>query len=161
MPMTSDTSEPLSTGVRRDWLAVLAHAPREALRRHMDAIMAQPFDWLREPETGLAMLRGRVGNGGDRFNLGEATLTRCVVRHRSALGTVSAGIGYVLGRDAERAGWIARIDALLQQPQQRDALLRDVIEPLREATAQRRAAKQARTDASRVEFFTLQPEATT
>jgi len=159
MSMTSDTPDLFAARARRDWLAVLAHAPRESLQRLAGAILAQPFEWLREPETGLAMLRARVGNGGDRFNLGEATLTRCVVRLRGARGTVTAGIGYVLGRDAERAGWVARFDALLQQPEQHGAVMRDVIEPLRAATAERRAEKQARTDASRVRFFTLQPEA--
>ena len=161
MSMTSDTRDTSAGRSRREWLAVLAHAPRESLQRLAGAILTQSFDCLREPETGLAMLRARIGNGGDRFNLGEATLTRCVVRHRGAQGAVTAGIGYVLGRDAERAGWVARFDALLQQPEQHEALMRDVIEPLRAATAERRAEKQARTDASRVQFFTLQPEAST
>lgn len=155
MSMTSSAENAAS---RRRWLSVLAHAPRESLRRHAEAIAVQGFDWLREPETGLAMVRGRIGNGGDRFNLGEATLTRCVVRHRGAGGGVAAGIGYVLGRDAERAEWVARFDALLQQPEHHDALMRDVIAPLQAETECLRARAQARTAASRVDFFTLQPE---
>lgn len=143
---------------RREWLSVLAHAPREQLQRHAQAISDDGFEWLRRPETGLAMLRGRVGNRGDRFNLGEATMTRCVVRHRGAMGTLRAGIGYVLGRDEQRAEWVARLDALLQQPEHHEAVLRDVIAPLRAATAERRAQEEARTAASRVRFFTLQPE---
>lgn len=143
---------------RREWLSVLAHAPREQLQRHAQAISDDGFEWLRRPETGLAMLRGRVSNRGDRFNLGEATMTRCVVRHRGAMGTLRAGIGYVLGRDEQRAEWVARLDALLQQPEYHEAVLRDVIAPLRAATAERRAQEEARTAASRVRFFTLQPE---
>lgn len=143
---------------RREWLSVLAHAPREQLQRHAQAISDDGFEWLRRPETGLAMLRGRVSNRGDRFNLGEATMTRCVVRHRGAMGTLRAGIGYVLGRDEQRAEWVARLDALLQQPEHHEAVLRDVIAPLRAATAERRAQEEARTAASRVRFFTLQPE---
>jgi alpha-D-ribose 1-methylphosphonate 5-triphosphate synthase subunit PhnG len=144
---------------RREWLSVLAHAPRDALARHASAIADRGFETLREPETGLAMLRGRIGNRGDRFNLGEATMTRCVVRHRGAGGSTSAGVGYVLGRDAERALWIARLDALLQQGEHHADLMRDVIAPLRERIAARRADETARTAASRVRFFTLQPEA--
>ena len=155
MRMTSDSD---TTESRRGWLAVLAHAPRELLQRHAAAIEPGRFEWLREPETGLAMVRGRVGNTGDRFNLGEATVTRCVVRHRGASGAVAAGIGYVLGRDTERAAWVARLDALLQQPEHREALMREVIEPLREATQAARAAAAARTAASRVQFFTLASE---
>lgn len=155
MRMNTDTP---SKEMRRDWLAVLAHAPRDALQRYGEAIAAQGFEWLRAPETGLAMLRGRIGNQGDRFNLGEATMTRCVVRHHGALGTVAAGIGYVLGRDAQRAGWVAQLDALLQQPEHHEALMREVVEPLRQAIAVRRRDEAVRTAASRVQFFTLQGE---
>lgn len=144
---------------RRDWLAVLAHAPRAALALHAQCLTGMSFESLREPELGLAMLRARAGNRGDRFNLGEATLTRCVVRHRSASGSVTAGVGYVLGRDAERAGWVARLDALLQQPEHHDRLMRELVGPLRSATQQRMAEQAARSAASRVHFYTLQPEA--
>jgi alpha-D-ribose 1-methylphosphonate 5-triphosphate synthase subunit PhnG len=155
--MTSDTQDAQN---RRDWLAVLAHAPRDLLAQHAQALSGQRFEWLREPEIGLAMVRARISNGGDRFNLAEATLTRCVVRHHGVQGTVRAGIGYVLGRDAERAGWVARLDALLQQPEHHAALMREVVEPLRAATDRARADEQARTAASRVRFFTMQAEHT-
>jgi len=152
------TMVPTHDSLRRQWLSVLARAPRDALERHAEALGKLFFDCLRDPETGLAMVRARVGNHGDRFNLGEATLTRCVVRHRGANGAVTAGVGYVLGRDAERAGWVARIDALLQQPDHHDALMRDVIAPLAAAVGEARSAQQARTASSRVQFFTLQAE---
>jgi alpha-D-ribose 1-methylphosphonate 5-triphosphate synthase subunit PhnG len=155
--MTTGTS---NVEDRREWLAVLAHAPREALERYAEAIGAEHFECLREPEVGLAMLRARVGNGGDRFNVGEATITRCVVRHRGAAGTVAAGVGYVLGRDVRRAEWVARIDALLQQSEHHDAVMRDVVRPLQAATRTARADEAARTAASRVQFFTLAPEKT-
>ncbi len=32
---------------------------------------------LRPPETGLVMLRGRIGGDGAPFNIGEAAVTRC------------------------------------------------------------------------------------
>lgn len=143
---------------RRGWLAVLAHAPRDLLARHAASVQGQRFEWLREPEPGLVMIRARIGNAGDRFNLGEATVTRCVVRHVGVGGTVAAGIGCVLGRDAERAAWVARFDALLQQPEHAQDLLRDVIAPLREATRGAREQEAARDAASRVSFFTLAAE---
>jgi alpha-D-ribose 1-methylphosphonate 5-triphosphate synthase subunit PhnG len=151
-----DDSEPAAT--RRRWLAVLAHAPRALLQQHAGAISGAHFERLRAPETALAMVRARIGNGGDRFNLGDATITRCVVRHRGVAGAASAGVGYVLGRDEQRAEWIARLDALLQQPEHRDALLRDVIAPLEAATRTERARQAAQTATSRVDFFTLAPE---
>jgi len=143
---------------RRAWIAVLARAPREQLALHAGALVPSEFEWLRQPETGLAMVRARVGNTGDRFNLGEVTITRCVTRHRDASGDAVAGVGYIKGRDAERARWVAMFDALLQRPAYRERLMRDVIGPLRSAIDATRAAEAARTAASRVRFFTLQSE---
>lgn len=154
------TNQHVSKELRRDWLAVLSRAPRALLERHAASIVDAHFEWLREPEFGLAMLRGRIGNTGDRFNLGEATMTRCVLRHRTAAGAATAGLGYVLGRDAQRAEWVARIDALLQQPEHHAALMRGVIEPLRVASQAVRDAEQSRSAASRVRFYTMTPEST-
>lgn len=87
-------------------------------------------------------------------------MTRCVLRHRTAAGAATAGLGYVLGRDAQRAEWVARIDALLQQPEHHAALMRGVIEPLRVASQAVRDAEQSRSAASRVRFYTMTPEST-
>ena len=145
---------------RRDWLALLAQAPREALAAHAPPVLADhAFAWLRRPETGLVMVRTRIGNGGDRFNVGEATVTRCAVRHRPAHGPGTAGVGHVLGRDDERAGWVASLDALLQVPALHPVLSAAVLAPLAAALAARRAADAARAATSRVDFHTLQSEA--
>lgn len=148
-----------ANAARARWLAILAHAPRELLERHAETLQPLHFEVLRAPETGLAMLRGRIGNEGDRFNVGELTLTRAVVRHREeGGGAVAVGVGYALGRDPERVGWVARFDALLQQARWHDRLQAEVIGPLAAATARARAREQRETAASRVHFFNLQPE---
>lgn len=143
---------------RQHWLSVLAHAPRAMLAERAAALMALPFDTLRAPEIGLVMLQARVAQGGDRFHLGEATVTRCVLRHRDASGRVTVGVGYVLGRDTERVDWMARIDALLQQPHWRQRLMADVVAPLAATLAYERADRQRETATSRVQFYTLQSE---
>lgn len=152
------TAPPPDSTSRQRWLAVLAHAPRELLQHHADQLHRYAFTSLRAPEFGLTMVRARIGNRGDRFNVGDATVTRCVVRHCGRDGDLTAGVGYVLGRDEVRAEWVARFDALLQQPEHRAALMRDVIEPLADETARRRAAAAARTARSRVSFDTLASE---
>jgi len=159
-PETPPPSAPDEVASRRRWLAVLAHAPRPLLQRLAQELAAVPFDVLRAPEVGLTMLRGRIGNRGDRFNVGEATITRCVVRHHDdgPGRPVRIGVGYVLGRDPERAGWVARFDALLQQPRWQARLQAEVIAPLAAETARQRAAAQRETAASRVRFFNLQPD---
>jgi alpha-D-ribose 1-methylphosphonate 5-triphosphate synthase subunit PhnG len=154
------TDTPHSTEERQAWLSVLAHAPRAALAGHAQACaLGQAFDWLREPETGLALVRARIANRGDRFNLGEVTLTRCIARV-SVGGHATAGVGHVLGRDEQRARWVAQLDAMLQQPSLHQQLLSEVIAPLRALREAALAQEQARHAASRVAFYTLQPETT-
>ena len=145
---------------RRAWLATLAHAPRGPLlvfaQRASEGLCFEP---MRKPETGLVMLRARIDGSGNRFNLGEATLVRCIVRLRTD-DAVTVGVGYCLGRDDERARCIAELDALLQQPSRHAHLMGGVIEPLRRQIDTTRAAARQRTAASRVAFQTLRSEAT-
>lgn len=144
---------------RADWLRVLARSGADELERLAAPVLADyRFETLRAPETGLTMVRARIGNRGDRFNLGEATLTRCAVRLRTGDGCVTVGVGHVLGRDEAQAQRIAQLDALLQRDGLRPLLMRDLIEPLRRARQVRDHDQRARTEASRVRFFALQPE---
>ena len=106
---------------------------------------------LRQAEIGLVMARGRAGGTGQRFNLGEITVTRCAVR--SADGHV--GHGYVAGRDKRKAELVASFDALLQAPERRAALLARVVEPLAAVQASQRASQARKAAATRVDFFTL------
>ncbi|KGU95345.1 phosphonate C-P lyase system protein PhnG [Burkholderia pseudomallei MSHR4377] len=169
---------------RRDWLAVLAKIPRDELERALDRVLdgapAPAFDWLRAPEIGLAMVRGRIGGTGDPFNLGEASVTRAALRLRGdrtngttgTTGTtgadgmnganganrphgVTVGIAYVLGRDKRRAELVALADALLQTPERHERLRAALIEPFRARLAQARAARSGEIATTRVEFFTM------
>ena len=97
------------------------------------------------------MVRGRAGGTGVRFNLGEATVTRCAVE----LDDGTVGHAYVLGRDRRHAELAALFDAMLQTSGRREAIERDVIVPLAEAGLERRRAAEARAAATRVEFLTL------
>ena len=75
-------------------------------------------------------------------------------------GHATAGVGHTLGRDAQRARWVAQLDALLQQPSLQAGLLAAVIAPLHDAREALLQDEQARHAASRVAFYTLQAEAT-
>lgn len=136
---------------RRDWLAVLARAAtpelEDAARRLAAGVAAE---MVRAPEPGMTMVQARVGGTGDAFNLGEATVTRCALRVAGHLG-----VGYTLGRDTRKAHLIALFDALLQDDRRQALLLRTLVQPLRQAQAQARAAHSRAAAASRVEFFTL------
>ena len=106
---------------------------------------------LRPVETGLVMLRGRMGGSGPPFNIGEASVTRAVVR----LATGAVGFSYLLGRSHRRARLAAIVDALGQDPNWRAGLQTSLVTPVeaRQATADARV--RADTAATRVEFFTL------
>ncbi len=103
---------------RRSWMAQLARTPRADLESALEAVCAggplPAFEWLRPPETGLAMVRGRVGGSGDPFNLGEATVTRAMLRLQSDDGAGAVGVACHLGRDRRRAELAALADAMLQ-----------------------------------------------
>jgi alpha-D-ribose 1-methylphosphonate 5-triphosphate synthase subunit PhnG len=105
---------------------------------------------VRGPETGLVMLRGRIGGGGSPFNLGEATVSRATVR----LGTGEIGHGQTLGLSRRKAELAAVFDALAQRSEyqaQVDALL-DGIEA---GIVERDAECERQTAATKVEFFTM------
>ena len=144
-------SQPQEQEQRRRWLAVLARAAINQLEACWSETGQSALTLLRQPETGLVMARGRAGGTGQRFNLGEITVTRCAVQ--SADGHV--GHGYVAGRDRRKAELVASFDALLQAPDRRPVLLERVVEPLAAAQAEARAATARKAAATRVEFFTL------
>lgn len=132
-------------------MGVLARAPGEALAGAVASLGQEPAArWLRPPETGLVMLRGRAGGTGAAFNLGEMTVTRATLRLED--GTV--GHGWVAGRDAEKARLVALCDALLQGAQA-VRVMEMVIRPLQaqmEARRRQQAEKAAETE---VAFFTM------
>ena len=155
-------TEPAARPLRRaQWLAMLARAPVSLLEPALAQHAEIPPQWLRAPETGLVMVQGRAGGTGERFNLGEVTVTRCALRLGGTAPQPGAAVGvaYVLGRSHRHAQLAAVADALLQDPAQRDALDASLLEPVRRHLAQQRAERHARAQASKVEFFTVAREA--
>ena len=135
---------------RRDWMGLLGRAAPDALREVAASLGPMPApDWLRRPETGSVMVRGRAGGTGAPFNLGEVTATRCALRLDAA-----EGHAVVQGRDAEHAARAAWIDALMQGPRVAEVRAA-VLDPLAAAEAARRAARARKAEATRVDFETL------
>ncbi len=133
-------------------MAMLAEARPDEIERGLRA-MLDPVDYveLRPPETGLVMLRGRIGGDSAPFNLGEATMTRAAVQIASG----EVGFAYILGRDQSKARLCAVCDALWQSKRYRDAVERRVLAPIRARLEAERAGQRARTAATRVDFLTL------
>jgi alpha-D-ribose 1-methylphosphonate 5-triphosphate synthase subunit PhnG len=142
-----------SRSPRQTWIATLAKARADELEAAWAALPARPrYSFLRKPEFGLTMIRGRTGGTGAAFNLGEASSTRAAVKLD---GEDVMGFGYVLGRDARRAELVAAFDALLQKD---DAAARSAIARLEGVRRARELEEGKRTAASKVEFFAMTRE---
>ncbi|MEO0768294.1 MAG: phosphonate C-P lyase system protein PhnG [Cyanobacteria bacterium J06649_4] len=145
---------------RQQWMATLAKAPLPSLEMLFAKVGDLPeYGFLRSPETGLTMVRGRAGGVGEVFNLGEMTLTRCVVQlfveeKENEAGPI-AGFGYVGGRSHRHAELAALGDGLLQHEGWHSQIFREVIEPLRAIALAEKEQRQQQTAATKVDFFTM------
>ncbi|MDR6263531.1 phosphonate C-P lyase system protein PhnG [Roseobacter sp. N2S] len=136
---------------RKNWLGLLAKSCPNTVNQLCENLAeARSYDWLRQPEVGGVMVRGRMGGTGSAFNMGEITVTRCSLRLPDGV----VGHGYVQGRDKTHATNAALVDALMQTDRA-DQIDSDVLQPLRQKRAQQQAAIQARANATKVDFFTM------
>ena len=150
----------MDTRARRRWMRALAAATADELAELWQRRSPKPrVELLRGPEAGLVMVRGRIGGSGDRFNLGEATVTRATVRLSGPpLAGEVVGTSYVLGSDLDHARYGALFDALLQDPGQRDQVLVEVIEPLVAAQLASDLSDRNEARTTLVDFFTVARE---
>ena len=130
-------------------MAILARASRAEIAELLGPDVPR-HDMLKAPETGTVMIEGRAGGAGRRFNLGEATMTRCVVR----LDDGAMGFSYALGRDARKARLAAILDARLQA-QAPDGALHRAIDALADRQSAARDLASRKAAATKVDFFTL------
>jgi alpha-D-ribose 1-methylphosphonate 5-triphosphate synthase subunit PhnG len=136
---------------RKAGMAVLAHADAADIAERLETVLSPTHETLRQAESGLVMVRGRIGGDGAPFNLGEATVSRAAVR----LSTGEVGFGYTLGRDRHKAQMIALCDAMVQSAEFAEIVEINVIEPLRAAVIAERNRRAAEAAATRVDFYTL------
>ena len=106
---------------------------------------------LRPPESGLVMVRGRVGGMGNAFNVGEAVVIRASVR----LADGRVGHSYLLGRSGSKARLAATIDALGQDPVDRRVLEREFVVKVLMRVEREKTTRHEEAAATRVNFFTL------
>ncbi len=137
---------------RSRWLSLLAKTPAQDVKSAWARLDRPPTGVeIRAPETGMVMVRGRVGGAGSPFNLGEMTVTRCAMRLESG----ETGVGYVAGRDKDHARIAAIVDAMMQSRNLRPLAEQSIVEPLAKAALERRDLAARKTAATKVEFFTL------
>ena len=136
---------------RKNWLGLLAKADGETLTKLWADLNLKPeYNWLRTPEIGSVMARGRAGATGAPFNLGEVTVTRCSLQ----LATGEVGHGYVQGRDKNKSQLAALCDALLQSDMAAQ-IAREIIAPLTDLANSKREQTMQKAAKTKVDFFTL------
>lgn len=152
-----DGAQGASKTPRQHWMGVLSRAPLSELESRWKDMESKPATrFIRAPEIGLMMVRSRAGGSGTAFNLGEMTMTRCVV----ALENGTSGFGYVQGRSKRHAELAASFDALLQDSEQHDPkqhaqLLDGWLNPLHEVWQAERAKRSKAAASTKVDFFTM------
>lgn len=132
-------------------MSLLAKAPADRLAALWKGSGQAPdFTWLRPPEIGTAMVRGRLGGTGAPFNLGEMTITRCAVQ----LSDGVVGHGHVQGRDKAKALHAALVDALMQGAAAEEVCVA-VLLPLAQERTNAKEERAAKAAATKVDFFTM------
>lgn len=138
--------------LRQRAAGLLAQATLDELQTAFEGLPEKPdFKPVRGPETGLVMIRGRIGGGGAPFNLGEATVTRATVLLASGI----AGHAHALGTDREKVRIAAVFDALHQDVASNDYVERSLLEPIEARLAAEDKKKAEEAAATRVDFFTM------
>jgi alpha-D-ribose 1-methylphosphonate 5-triphosphate synthase subunit PhnG len=145
---------------RQRWMRTLASASSDTLDAAWQGWEPKPAEQaIRGPEAGLVMVRARIGGGGARFNVGEATVTRATVRlHGEPLAADAVGTSYVLGTDLEHARLAAIFDGLLADAGLRGRVLAEVIAPLAWTQAERDRICRAEARSTVVGFFSVARE---
>jgi len=157
--MTAELDNVTETGIesfkikdRQMWMGVLARGALPILEKVWADFPNKPkYNFLRSPELGMAMVRARAGGEGARFNLGEMTITRCVVRTEDGY----MGQSYVAGRNLRHAELCAVFDALLQNATHRMELQNQLIAPLQLEMNKKRKDTAKKVATTRVDFFTM------
>lgn len=140
------------TDARRQWMGVLAKSDESHVVQLWAGLSDLPaWEYLRRPEVGLVMVRGRMGGDGGPFNLGEMTVTRCSVRLQNGV----VGHAWVAGRSARHAEMAAIADALMQDGDWRARVGEKLLAPLQSKLADDRGSAARKAAATRVDFFTM------
>lgn len=160
MLQSADSTTQTCSETRSQWIALLARAPINLLEQALGDQSDEQPEWLRKPETGLMMIEARAGGTGERFNLGEISITRCALRLNDSRADAPVGIAYVLGRSHKHARLAAMLDAIMltiDDPSSKEKILA----PIKQHLQEQRTSRERRTATSKVEFFTIARESGT
>lgn len=136
---------------RKSWMSLLATSSKNDLLNLWEQKKINiRYEWLRTPEIGSIMAQGRMGVTGDKFNIGEVTITRCSLK----LNCGTIGHSYVQGRSKKKAEISALCDALMQTEMSNE-INKSIIIPLEKIKKDNKDKILSKAEATKVDFFTL------
>ena len=136
---------------RKSWMSLLATSNKNDLLNLWEQKKINiRYEWLRTPEIGSIMAQGRMGVTGDKFNIGEVTITRCSLK----LNCGTIGHSYVQGRSKKKAEISALCDALMQTEMSNE-INKSIIIPLERIKKNNKDKILSKAEATKVDFFTL------
>ena len=136
---------------RKSWMSLLATSNKNDLLNLWEQKKINiRYEWLRTPEIGSIMAQGRMGVTGDKFNIGEVTITRCSLK----LNCGTIGHSYVQGRSKKKAEISALCDALMQTEMSKE-INKSIIIPLEKIKKNNKDKILSKSEATKVDFFTL------
>ena len=136
---------------RKSWMSLLATSNQSDLLNLWEQKKIRVnYIWLRTPEIGTIMAQGRMGVTGDKFNIGEVTITRCSLK----LNCGTIGHSYVQGRSKKKAEISALCDALMQTKMSKE-INKNIIIPLEKIKKGNKDKILSKAEATKVDFFTL------
>ena len=136
---------------RKSWMSLLATSSQSDLLNLWEQKKIKVnYVWLRTPEIGSIMAQGRMGVTGDKFNIGEVTITRCSLK----LNCGTIGHSYVQGRSKKKAEISALCDALMQTKMSKE-INKNIIIPLEKIKKDNKHKILSKSEATKVDFFTL------
>lgn len=137
---------------REAWIGLLGSADPADLEAGLEGLEGGcEYARITGPENGMLMVQAKADGSGSRFNLGEMTVSKCVLEVKGKF----MGSGWVMGSDLRHAELAALFDGLLQDPALHDRLMTTLIPRLKEKERARRDRLLKDAADTKVDFFTL------
>ena len=147
---------------RSKWMGLLARASLDRLEEVLESYTHLKHDILKPFETVAYMVQARTGSTGQRFNVGEVSVGRMVIKlhlptHEDPQRSY-VGVAYVKGASEHQTYLTALADALLQESSHHKILLKALLEPISTNLEREQETMNQKVQATRVEFFTVARE---
>jgi len=150
---------------RAQWMGLLARAPLDLLEKSIESYTHLDFEILKPFETVAYMVQARTGGKGQRFNMGEVSVAKTIIKlhipHEDGSPLQKhVGVAYIKS-GSERQTFLAAVaDALLQDSSHRNTIIQNLLVPLQDQLCREEEIALNKVRATKVEFFTVARENT-